>query len=207
MLKIIFYLLALSIISIGHVSDCTPTTLPTGDITSTLIEVITIQQATTEGNTTRENTTESNESTVTTTKEELTTTAVPEDSCKIPIYSLNGNYNLTELDSDVFIKQALLYIFTGCYNATNDIDDSLDYNTLDGLLLIAINLYADEIQRNPPDDIAASLAQIEKWLDIAERLRVNGSTAVFFKDIKEYLSKIYSTPLSDLNKTDFLNVC
>jgi hypothetical protein len=206
MLKIFFYLLALSIINIGHFSDCTPTFL-TDDITSPSIEITTTEQTTTEGNTTRENTTESNESTVTTTKAELTTAAVPEDSCKIPIYSLNGNYNLTELDSDVFIKQALLYIFTGCYNATNDIDDSYDYNTLDGLLLIAINLYADEIQRNPPDDIAASLAQIEKWLDIAERLRVNGSSAVFFKDIKEYLSKIYSNPLSDLNKTDFLNVC
>jgi hypothetical protein len=205
MLKIFFYLLALSIISIGHFSDCTPTFL-TDDITSPLIEIITTEQTTTEGNTTRENTTESNESTVITTKAELETTAVPEDSCKIPIYSLNGNYNLTELDSDVFIKQALLYIFTGCYG-TNEKDYGLDDNTLDGLLLIAINLYADEIQINPPDDIAASLAQIEKWLDIAERLRVNGSTAVFFKDIKEYLSKIYSTPLSDLNKTDFLNVC
>ena len=141
MLKIFFYLLALSIISIGHVSDCTPTTLPTGDITSTLIEVTTIQQATTEGNTTRENTTESNESTVITTKAELETTAVPDDSCKIPIYSLNGNYNLTELDSDVFIKQALLYIFTGCYG-TQKISDDWDDNTLDGLLLIAINLYS-----------------------------------------------------------------
>jgi hypothetical protein len=78
------------------------------------------------------------------------------DLCSIPIYSLNGEYNETELqsfDSGIFVQQAFNYIFTGCYNASSEIGNDFDNNTLDSLLDGALYLYSQELAKNPPPDI------------------------------------------------------
>lgn len=57
--------------------------------------------------------------------------------CDSPNYPLNGNYNQTyldSLDSNVFILEALNFIFTGSYNGTSQISDDLDENPLSNLL-------------------------------------------------------------------------
>lgn len=175
-MKGLFCLLVLCLICTGYVSHCDSTMETTDATTETINETETTQYNATDQITTVE----------------TTTTEEPDDPCKQPIYSLNGNYNQSELaalDSSVFIKQALLYIFTGCYNDTNEgLPEKYDNNTLDGLIGAAIYAYATEITNNPPENIENALQQIEKWNEIADRLKNNGSEYVYVSDIKEYLS-------------------
>jgi hypothetical protein len=63
-----------------------------------------------------------------------------------PLLSLNNNYSQAQLeglpDTGVFIKQALLFIFTGSYNGTVSNGTALDENNLDLMIDGGIQLLA-----------------------------------------------------------------
>ena len=83
--------------------------------------------------------------------------AIPNASCDEPQYSLNGDYTFDELqalESTVFMKQALNFIFTGCYNGSEPIGDDKDDNDLDSLIdgaILAYAVYLDEKDPKPDD--------------------------------------------------------
>lgn len=79
-------------------------------------------------------------------------------TCEEPLYSLNGEYSFAELqalESTTFIRQALNFIFTGCYNGSEPIGDDKDDNSLDSLIdgaILAYAAYLDEMDPRPDDN-------------------------------------------------------
>ena len=74
-----------------------------------------------------------------------TTTLKPGIAIK-PIVSLNNNFSQAQLeglpDNNVFIRQALSFIFTGSYNGTVSNGTALDENNLDLMIDGGIQLLA-----------------------------------------------------------------
>jgi len=163
MIKIIYLLILL--ICLKNLSvHCTGADLSIDVITNTnqTINLTTIENITsTDADLSNDDSTNTNQTINLTTivpisSTETTTKPDAKDLCQVPLYSLNGKYNETELqsfESGIFIQQAFNFIFTGCYNSSSEIGNEFDNNTLDALLDGALAFYASELEKRDPENL------------------------------------------------------
>ena len=111
-----------------------------------------------------------------------------------PILSLNALISQEELMSNdnitsgIFIGQFIQYILTGSYSGQVEIDNSTDTISLDDLIGIGLLFLSGSLKDEIPFDpefYKELFADLER---IQAILRENGSSQVFVKDLKPYLT-------------------